>query len=73
MDDKALILNHNYFLKSAVGDLNIDIAKNSIYEYLENTLGMKIVNSKRTITIEKVDEIDEKYLNPELFTAQYLN
>ena len=63
MDDKALILNHNYFLKSAVGDLNIDIAKNSIYEYLENTLSMKIVNTKRTITVEKVDEIDEKYLN----------
>lgn len=63
MDRKALILNHNYFLKSAVGDLTIDIAKNSIYEYLENTLGMKIVNSKRIITVEKVDEIDEKYLN----------
>lgn len=63
MDGKALILNHNYFLKSSVGDLTIDIAKDSIYEYLENTLGMKIVNSKRIITVEKVDEIDEKYLN----------
>ena len=63
MDDKALILNHNYFLKSAVGDLNNDIAEQSIYEYLENSLGMNIVNSKRIITVEKADEIDEKYLN----------
>lgn len=63
MDGEALILNHNYFLKSAVGKLSKDIAKHSIYEYLENDLGMNIVNSKRIITVEKADEIDEKYLN----------
>jgi hypothetical protein len=63
MDGRALILNHNYFLKSAVGNLSNDIAEHSIYEYLENNLGMNIVNSKRIITVEKADEIDEKYLN----------
>lgn len=63
MDGKALILNHNYFLKSAIGKLSLDIVSDSIYEYLENHLGMNIVNSKRIITVEKADEIDEKYLN----------
>ena len=40
-----------------------EIAEASIYEYLEQTLGMTIVNSKRVMTVEKITEIDEKYLN----------
>ena len=35
----------------------------SIYEYLEQELHMTIVNSKRVMTVEKVTEIDEKYLH----------
>ena len=62
LDDKPLILNHNYFLKSAVPGLTPEIAENSIYEYLENTLHMTIVNSKRVMTVEKITQIDEKYL-----------
>lgn len=62
MDGKPLILNHNYFLKSVVIHLNEEIAKDSIYQYLETELGVTIVNSKRIITVEKVCEIDEKYL-----------
>lgn len=34
----------------------------SIYDYIENTLGMQIVTSKRKMTVERVTEIDEKYL-----------
>lgn len=62
LDGKPLILNHNYFLKSAVPGLTAEIASHSIYEYLENTLHMTIVNSKRTMTVEKITQIDEKYL-----------
>lgn len=62
LDDKPLILNHNYFLKSKVPGLTLEIAQNSIYDYLENTLGMTIVNSKRIMTVEKITEIDEKYM-----------
>ena len=47
LDGKALILNHNYFLKSVAKDLTIEIAEKSIYDYLENTLGVSIVTSKR--------------------------
>ena len=42
--------------------LTREIAEDSIYEYLEQTLHMTIVNSKRIMTVEKVTEIDEKYL-----------
>lgn len=62
LDGKALILNHNYFLKSVAIGLTREIAENSIYDYLENTLGVSIVTSKRIMTVEKMTEIDEKYL-----------
>ncbi len=62
LDDMPLILNHNYFLKEAVPGLTKEIAENSIYHYLENTLHMTIVNSKRIMTVEKMTQIDEKYL-----------
>lgn len=63
LDDKPLILNHNYFLKSAVCEITKEIAETSIYNYLENTLHMTIVNSKRIMTVEKITEVDEKFLN----------
>lgn len=63
LDGKPLILNHNYFLKDVVPGLTPEIAKNSIYHYLENTLHMTIVNSKRTMTVDKITEIDERYMN----------
>ncbi len=62
LDHMPLILNHNYFLKEAVPGLTAEIAENSIYQYLENTLHMTIVNSKRIMTVEKMTQIDEKYL-----------
>ena len=63
LDEKPLIINHNYFLKSAVCGLTPEIASGSIYDYLEHTLHMTIVNSKRVVTVEKITQIDEKYLH----------
>ena len=60
---KPLILNHNFFLKECVPGLTKEISETSIYDYLEHDLNMTIVNSKRIITVEKVTQIDEKYLN----------
>lgn len=62
LDDMPLILNHNYFLKEAIPGLTKEIAEASIYQYLEQTLHMTIVNSKRIMTVEKMTQIDEKYL-----------
>ena len=62
-DDKPLILNHNYFLKECVPGLTKEISEKSIYDYLEHDLNITIVNSKRIMTVEKVTQIDEKYLN----------
>lgn len=50
-------------MKEAAPGLTKEIAENSIYQYLEDTLQMTIVNSKRIMTVEKMTQIDEKYLN----------
>ena len=62
LDGIALILDINMFLKSLVPNLTKEIAENSIYEYIENDLGMSIVTSKRKMTVERATQIDEKYL-----------
>lgn len=62
LDGKPLIINHNYFLKECTSGLTKEIAEASIYDYLEHTLHMTIVNSRRIMTVEKITEIDEKYL-----------
>lgn len=63
LDGKALILDVNYFLKEFVPGLTPEIAANSIYEYIENTLGMQIITSKRRITVEHATARDEKLLD----------
>ena len=62
LDGIALILDINMFLKSLVPNLTKEIAENSIYEYIENDLGMSIVTSKRKMTVDRATQIDEKYL-----------
>lgn len=60
---KALILDVNCFLKSAIGNLTPEIAEQSIYAYLEQELGMQIVTSKRKITVERATDNDRKHLD----------
>lgn len=62
LDGKPLILDINMFLKDVAKDLTEEIAASSIYDYLENTLGITIVTSKRKMTVELTTQIDEKYL-----------
>ena len=62
LDGKALILDINMFLESLVPGLTREIAADSIYDYIEHTLGMSIVMSKRKMTVERITEVDEKYL-----------
>lgn len=63
INDRPLILNHNYFLSDVAVDLTPEIAEHSIYDYLENKLMIKILNTRRTITVEKITALDEKYLD----------
>ena len=60
LDDVPLILDHNYFLKELMPGLNPEIAEHSIYEYLEQTLGFTISTSKRTMTVARITQVDER-------------
>lgn len=62
LEERALILDINIFLKNCIPGLTREIAEKSIYEYIENELEMSIVTSKRRVTVERATEIDEKYL-----------
>ncbi|MGI6057449.1 MAG: UTRA domain-containing protein [Bilifractor sp.] len=63
IEDKPVILDVNVFLKSAMPDLTPEIASGSIYRYLEQDVGMKIITSSRMITAERATPADEKFLD----------
>lgn len=63
IEGEALIIDHNYFLKEVVKGLTPETAEQSIYEYMEEELGESIVTTKRKMTVERVNQIDEKYLD----------
>lgn len=63
LDGKPCILDINMFDKSLVPGLTEEISGKSIYDYIEKELNMDIAMSKRKMTVERVTEIDEKYLD----------
>lgn len=63
LDGKALILDVNYFLRALMPGLTVGIAARSVYDYLEQELGMQIVTSKRIITVERADDNDRLRLD----------
>lgn len=62
LEEKALIFDTNFFLKTAVPGLTREIAAKSIYDYIEQKLGMNIVTSKRQMTVERATAQDEACL-----------
>ncbi|WP_347559809.1 UTRA domain-containing protein [Clostridium sp. AM58-1XD] len=62
IDGEALIIDHNYFRRDIVRGLTAEIAGKSVYEYMEKVLGEDIVTTKRRMTVERVTELDEKYM-----------
>lgn len=57
-DGLAVGTDESYYLSEHVGGLTPEIVNDSVYRYLEGTLGVRIVTSKRTITVEGVNESD---------------
>ena len=63
LDGHPCILDINMFDKSIVPGITKEIAEKSIYEYIEKDLQMEIGMSKRKMTVEKITEVDSKYLS----------
>ncbi|NFB22079.1 trehalose operon repressor, partial [Clostridium botulinum] len=63
IDNKKIILDKDFFNKKYVPLLTKDICENSIYEYLENELGLKISFAKKEITVQQATQEDKSYLD----------
>ncbi|HDK7179096.1 trehalose operon repressor [Clostridium botulinum] len=63
IDNKKIILDKDFFNKKYVPLLTKDICENSIYEYLENELGLKISFAKKEITVQQATHEDKSYLD----------
>ena len=63
LDGDPCVFDINLYDKKLVPGLNKEICVHSIYNYIENELGMPIVMSKRTITVERVTQMDEDSLD----------
>lgn len=62
LEEKALILDINLFRRDVIPGLTEEIAGRSVYDYIENELGMAIITSKRRMTVERATELDETYI-----------
>ncbi len=60
---QALIRDKSYFLASELEGLTAQIAEQSVYAYAEHVLGMEIVTSKRTVTMEYVTDGDRAVMD----------
>lgn len=63
-DGVPVTTDHTYYLESEIPGLTPEIAMVSTYQYIENELGLKIVTSKRTITMEHATDSDMRYIQP---------
>lgn len=61
--DKRIILDKDFILKRVADGFTKEICENSIYEYIENVLGLKISFAKKEIVVKSATEEDKKYLD----------
>lgn len=67
IDGKRIILDKDFFNKEFVPSLTEEICKDSIYEYIEKELGLRISFAKKEITVQQCTEEDKKYLDCEKY------
>lgn len=60
---KKIILDRDFFNKNYVPLLTREICEDSIYEYIENELKLKIGYARKEITVQQPTEEDRKYLD----------
>lgn len=60
---ERIIFDINYFLADIVTDLSPAVAEQSIYEYMEESLGLKIGFAKRVIHVEKATPQDKAHMD----------
>ncbi|MDB6224429.1 trehalose operon repressor [Lactobacillus amylovorus] len=65
IDDEPAVLDCDYLFSPPIDDLPKEAAENSIYDYIENKLGLDISYATKVITVEKIDDKCQKLLQLE--------
>ena len=55
INHEALVVDRDYLLNPPIKELPQSAAQNSLYDYIENQLGLEISYATKEITVEKVD------------------
>lgn len=63
INGENVILDINYFNENVVSGLTVDMAKDSIYAYIEKEMKLKISGAQKLISIEPATKDDKKYLD----------
>ena len=63
LDGFTCQIDTSYLLADIIPDLSPTIAESSVYKHLEEELGMRILTSRRQITVGLANEEDRRYLN----------
>jgi GntR family trehalose operon transcriptional repressor len=63
VDGENVILDINHFVTELIPGLTAEIAGASIYEYIEQTLGLHISYAQRVIEVQPCTADDVKYLD----------
>ncbi|OEH91317.1 trehalose operon repressor [Bacillus solimangrovi] len=69
IDNDRIILDKDYFLKKFVPSLTKDICEDSIYEYLEKELNIKISFAKKEFFVEQATEEDKELLDLQMYDS----
>lgn len=57
VDDRPYVIEQTYMAPQTIPGITLDIVSSSIYNYIENELGLKITSSKKTMSAEPSDEL----------------
>lgn len=63
IDHEKIIFDTDYLRSDIVPDVTEDIAKQSLYEYIENELHLKISYAKKEITVQSASKQDRAHLD----------
>ena len=65
INGEKIIFDTDYFKKKYVPRLTKEICEGSVYEYLENELGLKIGMAQKIVTVEEANGRDRLYMDLE--------
>ncbi|WP_055108218.1 trehalose operon repressor [Paenibacillus ihumii] len=63
IDGERIILDIDYLLAEIIPNLTKDIAADSIYQYLEQELLLKISYAEKVISVERATNMDHQYMD----------